>query len=275
MFKYFKSGFLRGLLDNVELKDILLIFSIPIVLIIVFFLPQGIQENLVLNFNNPYIPNLFSTVLVHANLGHLINNLTSYLIFIIPLYMMCVLTGLKRKFRYLFLGFVFLLPVILSIINLNFLDVETSRGFSGVVSAFLGCLGVTSFYYLDKIFKLKTKKPHLKTHSIFSSLKFNSIILLLYGSAIIVLVYTGISLTFIAISILILTYFFMILYSIKWKTLKKSIKKKGYLELFIFSILIFILSIPGLFPRDVGGVNILSHYSGFVIGFFITYISIN
>lgn len=265
------SGFLTNSGKGIELKDLLLLFLVPLVLVVVFVLPEGFQEGMVLNFQDPDFLNFFTTALVHSNFDHLSSNLVSYLVTIIPLYWLCVLSGLKKQFRRLFLVFVLFFPFLLSGLNFALLDLHTSRGFSGVNSAFLGFLGVASFHYLKQILEVQSRQTKSKILKIFDgSISSKSILLFLYASGVMALFYTKPFILFFTILTLIIVYLSTIIYRTDWQPLKKFVKRTGYLELFIFSISIYLITVPALFPRKIEGTNILSHYLGLSLGILTT-----
>ena len=270
------SKILKELKKSIEVKDLLLLFSIPVILSLIFFSPQSFQESMVLNLQNPNIYKFFTTVFVHSNFEHFFNNLLLYVITIIPLYLMCALSGYKKQFRYMFLIFVFLFPFLLSGMNINLIEAKTSRGFSGINAAFLGYLGVAIFQYSKKSLGIRTKKTGNKILKTFKNVRWKPLILFLYGSGIVAFLYAGIlSKESILILFLIAVFLAMSTYFTDGQSLKEASRKKGYFELFLFSILLFLMAVSLLFPKQIKGTNILSHYAGLALGFFSTYLSLS
>ncbi len=270
------SKILKELKKSIEIKDLLLLLSIPIVLSLIFFSPQSFQESMVLNLQNPNISKFFTTVFVHSGFDHFFNNLLFYVITIIPLYLMCALSGYKKQFRYMFLIFVFLFPFLLSGMNTNLIGAKTSRGFSGINAAFLGYLGVATFQYSKESLGIRTKHTENRILKTFRNVGWKPLTLFLYGSGIVAFLYAGISSKeFILILVLIAVFLAMSAYFTEGQSLKEASGKKGYFELFLFSIILFLLSVSLLFPKQVRGTNILSHYAGLALGFFSTYLSLS
>ncbi len=253
---------LKKVAEYVETKDLILITSVPITLILIFLLPVNVQEVLVVNYENPSLVNFLTTAFVHSDFSHLAGNLASYVLIIASLYLMCALSGLKRNFRYAFAVFVLAFPFVISMISSQFLSVETSRGFSGVGSAFLGFLPVVVFHYMDERLDLNLGIA-------------NSMMLFLIGTEVLVFIYDGLSPVFLMFLGLIGFYSWKIWRMNSLESLKEAVDKKGHFELSLFSIFLFLVLTFALFPRDivVGGkaVNILSHYSGYFLGFFMSY----
>ncbi len=254
--------FLGEIRDKTEAKDIAWLVSVPAFLTLVYLLPNSLEEGLVLNYNNPSPMTFFTTAFVHSGVGHLAGNLISYVMLVVPLYLMCALSGLKKRFYCLFAVFIFIFPLIISGINFHYLDVKTSRGFSGIDSAFLGFLPVAVFYYLRDRLELDLGTS-------------NSVGLLLVGTEILVLIYSGLSAVFLVVLGLIAFYLWRIQRRTDLNSLKEAFGRKGYFELSAVSISLFLTMPFLLFHQDivVGGrtVNILSHYSGFFLGFFVPY----
>ncbi len=258
----FRSELLKKVAKHGEMKDLILISSIPIVLVLVFLMPSSVQEILTVNYENPFLLNFLTSAFVHSGVNHLAGNVVSYMVVITVLYLMCSLSGLKRNFRYFFLIFVFIFPFVLSGINFQLLEVETSMGFSGVDSAFLGFLPVVVFHYMDRKLDLDLGGS-------------NSILLFLLGTEILVLIYAGLSTVFLVVLALIGFYSWRISQRADLNSLKESINRRGHFELSLVGILLFLGMTFSLFPKNivVGGkaVNILSHYSGYFLGFFVPY----
>lgn len=265
------SEFFREILKKASRGDVLLLVLVPLPLTFLFILPETIQEDLVLHLESPNLLTAFTTHFVHGSSSHFLGNLTAYVSFVTLIYLLSLLSGERRKFYLIFLIFVLAFPFILSSIDLLLLELETSKGFSGINSAFLGFLPISLFYFLKRKFS-----SGLKTS--------NSISLFFLGCGIIAFIYSSQSILEMILIILIFGlsafYFWRTFKELKCGEVRKSLggpkEGGGYLELAIVSALFFILVLPvSAFPSELaqkgGTVNILSHYSGFLFGFMVPY----
>lgn len=116
------DGFFRELREGVRVSDLILILSVPVVLSAVFLLPEGVQNGLILEYGDPSVFDLWGSTFVHMGWSHFANNLVSYCLLIVPIYLFSVLSGEKRLFRYVFLSFLFVLPFVISLANLLVFD---------------------------------------------------------------------------------------------------------------------------------------------------------
>ncbi|KXB07860.1 hypothetical protein AKJ58_01605 [candidate division MSBL1 archaeon SCGC-AAA385D11] len=265
---------LKEIAEHVELKDILLIVSVPVVAILVFLLPDSTQEALVLNYKDPSPVTLFTKTFVHRGVDHLKNNLTAYIFFAVPSFLMSALTRQKRRFYLCFLLFVLVFPFILSSLNLHFIDAETGRGLSGVVSAFLGFMPVSVYLFLKE--------------KMAEDLKISfSVSLVLFALGSIAFLFVGP----LAQKLLWLVIIYSLAVFTLWsstrevdfgkliESLKGELARQNYLLFSTVSVLVFLLSVPLLFPvelvRGGGFVNVLAHYFGFALGFFVPYLAVS
>ena len=79
-------------------RDLFLLSFVPIVLVLIYLLPQGLQSGLILDTGSPFFFNFFTTAFVHQNLRHLLGNTVSYALVILPAFLMCALMGRKKRF---------------------------------------------------------------------------------------------------------------------------------------------------------------------------------
>lgn len=261
------SGFLSEAIRRTGWEDIFLLCLVPFVLIFVFLLPESVQEGFVLQIDSPTFLTVFMTHFVHAGFSHLFNNLTAYFVIVIPAYIMYAFIGRKDIFRRIFLVFLLVFPFILSGLDILVLGVDSSRGFSGIVAAFFGFLPLTIFRFL----KLKLN---------FDLGTSNSVVLFLFAATLIAYIYAGLSFSVALILVLLGLYLWRMSKEAKIGGLRffpsGSCSRRSHWMLASFAFLVFI-SLPfSMFPPDpvVGdmAVNILSHYSGFALGFVVPYI---
>lgn len=255
--------FLRDVREKVQASDLFLILSVPVVLSLVFWLPESIQNTLVLNYGNPSVFNLWSSAFVHRGFNHFINNLAAYCLLIGPIYLLFVLAGERKLFRYTFLSFLFIVPFVIALINLSLIDPETGAGFSGIGSAFFGLLPVSLFLFIHNRVTNEIKPSH-------------GVVLFLIATGIIALNYSGVpaAVGIILIATLLTVYD---VYRIGLDEVQQAAtelyRSEGYFELLLFVGLLFLISPLLLFPQEIAQngntVNILSHYMGLVLGFFL------
>ncbi|WP_158059619.1 hypothetical protein [Halorussus halophilus] len=132
--------------------DIFAITAVAVVLLLVSKTPASFQNQLVQRYNDPSLHALYTTHFVHQSAEHLRGNLVSYLVTVPLTYVICLRAGRHREFRQAFLGVLFVLPPLISVVSLFGFDivvevllgvdpnVKTSRGFSALDGAFVGVL---------------------------------------------------------------------------------------------------------------------------------------
>ena len=263
-----KDGPLSDIVDTVELKDIFFLVAVPVVLIVVHLLPGGVQSGLVLDTGDFLLANFFTTAFVHQSLGHLLGNIGSYALVVLPMFLMCALMGRKKRFYGMLLVFVLLFPFVLSLVNYYAFEFyvgesTTTMGFSGVVSALLGLMSLV-------IVSFSREELGLGLGYV------DSLWFLAFTSLVLALVYDPVS------QATALTLAFLLLFSWKiWRkvdagSVKEAWNRKGRFELVLLAFIIFICTSFSMFPGDLvsggGVVNILSHYIGFCLGFLSSYV---
>jgi hypothetical protein len=131
------------------LIDIVSLAVVPIVLVLVhFLLPTPIKEMFVFRFHNPTLTTAWTAALVHLDASHLASNLLAYSIGVIPAFFFFRKLGQRRRFWITAVLIFLLTPFVTTTIDYWFLHLRwdlmaegaTSRGFSGVVTAFGGML---------------------------------------------------------------------------------------------------------------------------------------
>ena len=113
--------------EKTRVSDLALISSVPILLSLVFLLPESIQNALILDYGNYSIINLWSSAFVHRGFNHFNNNLAACCILIGPIYLLFVLANERKLFRYTFLAFLFILPFVIALSNIAALGSGTGR----------------------------------------------------------------------------------------------------------------------------------------------------
>ena len=248
--------------EKTRASDLALIFSVPILLSLIFLLPQSIQASLILDYGNYSIVNLWSSAYVHRGFNHFSNNLAAYCVLIGPIYLLFVLADERKLFRYTFLAFLFILPFVIALSNISAIGSGTGAGFSGIGSAFFGLLPVSLFLFIHNKVSEDIEPAH-------------GVVLFLTAVAIITWIYAGVT----AAAGILLFAALLTIYDISQVSLEEVREAaaelssmEGYFELVMIAGLLFLVSPVLLFPQDIaqgdGAVNILSHYLGLVFGFF-------
>lgn len=122
--------------------DILLLATLPVVLVAVFWLPEEVKWRLAFEYTNPTLVAAFASHFVHLSSLHLLVNLLGLFLVVPTGYLLSVLSDRRGQFLAAFVTFVLVFPFALSALNLVFVRPTVGVGFSGVVLAFVGYLGV-------------------------------------------------------------------------------------------------------------------------------------
>ncbi|MFC7072303.1 hypothetical protein ACFQJ7_05370 [Halovenus rubra] len=125
---------------DVQFVDLLLLGSVPVVLCLVFFLPEGQRSQLVFEVDNPSILTAFTASYVHLTESHLTGNVAVYLVVAPMYYLVCVLSDRRPLFWYTTVVVLSVFPFALATMQLSFLTKRTVLGFSGINAAFAGLL---------------------------------------------------------------------------------------------------------------------------------------
>lgn len=248
--------------EKTRASDLALIFSVPVLLSLIFLLPQSIQASLILDYGNYSIFNLWSSAYVHRGFDHFSNNLGAYCVLIGPIYLLFVLADERKLFRYTFLTLLLILPVVISLSNIAALGSGTGAGFSGIGSALFGLLPVSLFLFVHNKISEEIEPAH-------------GVVLFLITTAIIALTYSGI---IVAAGILLFTALltFYDIHQVGLVEIREVVAELssmgGYFELVMIAGLLSLFSPVVLFPSEIAQdgttVNILTHYIGLLFGFF-------
>lgn len=130
--------------------DLLVLFSVPILLVGVSFLPLAVRQSLVFHYTVPTLLTAFAAPFVHLGPGHLVVNVLGYFLVVPVAYLLSVASGRRARFFAAFATFVLVFPVLLSYLNLAVLRPGAGAGFSGVVMAFVGYLPLALADYLEE-----------------------------------------------------------------------------------------------------------------------------
>ncbi|MDZ7688994.1 MAG: hypothetical protein U5J64_09805 [Halobacteriales archaeon] len=138
--------------ERVEAVDLAFILSVPAVLVVVQLLPESARDALVLNYGSPGVVQVYTTHFVHADWAHLAGNVGVYLVAVALVYLLLVYADARRTFYVGFALVLLVVPFPVSALDLYLVGPEagdaSTRGFSGLASAFVGFLPVAVFVFL-------------------------------------------------------------------------------------------------------------------------------
>lgn len=145
-----QKGF-KALFDKWERNAKIFFFIvIPIILVLVFFLPLKIKQHFILDLQNPTIFSAFASHFTHSKVPHLFNNLGVYL-----LAMSAIFNKETRKTRFYRTSVVLflLVPFVISLLMVRYLSgLPPSQGFSAIGSGFVGYVVYAVYSFLGKRF---------------------------------------------------------------------------------------------------------------------------
>ncbi len=259
---------------GISLKDILFFFVFPSFITLLMFLPLRIRESLSFYIYNPKWWQFFTHVFIHKNLSHLWNNLQSYFIFGIIIFIFANKIKEKRSLFLLFLLALISLPLISSTIEIliypKFLPmIKTSQGSSGLVSAILGFLPMFWIYYFSK----KQKTNLISMHFLYLT---SSYVVLLFA-IIYYQIHKNIFIPLIPLSFILIFSFF---YRKNFKQILKGIIKESK-ENIIFNFLLilipvfFMIAPVLLFPVKIVQGNSLVDFLCIILVFFMVLLSVS
>jgi len=248
-----------------EHLDFLLIALVVIPLILFalhFFIPEELKEKLALHRDYIIGYEIFTNHFIHTDLKHLLENVISYLIAVVLLYVPLTFINEKRMFYILFILNLTILPIIISLIDIRISPLQYNKtlGFSGIVSSFLGMETYAWILFLNK---------NLGINTVFASISF---ILLIFFSLAFVYAQNNLLLIFFSLAVS-LVFLILTFKSINKKAEKKLIRRARFpliVELlkaliFVFYFIVFVFALA-MFPYNPTGINIMAHYFGYLIG---------
>lgn len=240
------------------------------------FTPHQIQEQFVFQYSDPSVLTAWTSAYFHSDTSHLQSNLIGYAIAIFPTYFLYDYWDRRRRFWVIVVLLLVITPLVTALISytLGYLQWEifigeiTSRGFSGIASAFGGMLlgGVTLFS--------ATEYGWLNALNVTMTIILVGMIILTYVSGILTPTIGGL----LIIGILGTTSVFLTVDDVKDRSHLRSRVRENRVNLFYIVYCGFVVSavIAMIFPLNVVQddifVNIIAHGSGFVSGALITFI---
>lgn len=139
--------------------DLAVLGAVPILLVATFTWFDGAPDPLVLSTVEPNLLSFVSAHFVHGSMSHLLANLAAYG-FVAPTgYVLAVLSGRGREYVVALVGFLLVLPPVLSGLIVHGFDRGVTFGFSGVTMALVGVLAI----YLGSFVGLRTGRDDLRT----------------------------------------------------------------------------------------------------------------
>ena len=250
--------------EHVEAIDIAVILSVPVVLAAVHLLPDTVRGALVLNYVSPGVVQVYTTHFVHADFAHLAGNIGVYLVAVALGYLLLVYADARRTFYAGFALVLLVVPFPVSALDLYLLGPRvgdsSTRGFSGLASAFVGFLPVAVFVFLRANLTEKVRV-------------YESMGLFLASLGVILLIIRGpTDLTGLGAFALGVLYYAPVLRRVEaddrrafagWSILKQA--------LVIYTVLFFLVSPVILFPAEPAQgdtvVNLVAHFGGFFLGY--------
>lgn len=129
-------------------REVGLLLALPVVLLVVFWLPDPVRDGLVLRADDPTLATAFAAHLVHRSWGHLAGNLAVYAGAVGLGYPLAVLGGRRRTYVSVVVAVLLAYPFVLSGLYLAGHDAGELLGASGLALALVGALPMVLFAYL-------------------------------------------------------------------------------------------------------------------------------
>lgn len=265
------TDFLNEFRDRVRSRDLAVILSVPVILLVVFGLPQPLKERLVLAYTEPTLVTAFTAHFVHFGTTHLVSNLLAY-VFLIPLvYLLSVFSRRRTNFHIAFVTFLIVFPLVISGLNVVLVRPRIGFGFSAINMAFFGFLPLALVGYLEVQFNGEFDRDH-------------SPLLFFVGAAMISLLAVPMSPVNIIVAIVAVLvgalYLRSLLSDLPDPTLgrlRKAMNRSGYFESVIAGLYLFVAFPFAAFPADPVGngaiLNLYSHLLGYCLGYIVPYIT--
>ncbi|MBN1860856.1 MAG: hypothetical protein JW840_05280 [Candidatus Thermoplasmatota archaeon] len=240
---------------------------IPLVLVTVFVFSESLKESLLLYPKSPTFLSMLGSNFLHTDLFHLLSNLVLYLVLMVLVFTFDALTNPMMLFVNMILLFV-LLPLVSSLANVvgfSFIGVNHAcLGFSAVVAGLFGYLAFSFLHYIKEYHTVRFER------GIFQLLWF-----ILYINLALISVIYGFYLGAVVLCVLIgLSFYYTYKDLGKIFQLGKTVQSRFHRVLILLSLFFCLSTVTqALFPERlvVNGmvVNILAHYVGYMVGFFV------
>ena len=269
-----KMPALDSLKTKPKLDYFIFLILVPLILFVIYLLPENIRNIFILYPSNPTIISIFLSNYTHTGFAHLSKNVFSY--FFIGFLIFMFETN-KRRFYINMLLFFTVLPVLCSLLTLYYLPNSASWGFSGIVAGWMGYLLYAVYGYIKEEWRIA-----LNANFVFLIVMINLMILLSIYNWLGWLYALLLSLLLILIVLIRNDLRAMVRKRINILTdfgieLRKSWKSVGFIfvksAIFVLTINFLLFGFFDLFPPQIkingSIVNILVHYSGYCFGVFV------
>lgn len=260
-------------------KEWLFFFLIvPLILIIIYLLPQSTKDMFILKTQHPTLISIFFSNYTHSTFDHIGGNLVLYLM---VMFLISNINTNKKIFHLIsFINFI-VVPIISSLLTiliiLSFSGSTSSQGFSAIASAFIGYLLYSVYGHLKKFY--------------YPGLNSSFVTLIYIINAVIWAVYFTLTDTFYSFNTHVLMVFSIMILTLCFlyfdKTLIKEIvtilahlKKQGspsvYSALIFVSTIVFIFPFWFLLPSQTlsSNTNTIAHFVGYCFGVFVPLFSV-
>lgn len=135
--------------DAVRLRDLAVLATVPVVLLLMASLPAAQQRALAVSYTDPTLVTAYTSHFVHLSGWHLAANLAAYAVLAGVSYLLSAASGSRRRYFVAWVAFLLAVPVALTGLNLVFVRPRLGYGFSGVNMAFAGYLALALAEYCD------------------------------------------------------------------------------------------------------------------------------
>ncbi|MDI3474147.1 MAG: hypothetical protein PWR30_470 [Candidatus Woesearchaeota archaeon] len=259
---------IEELFYEINKKDIALILILPIISVLIMFLPLWIRETLVVNIENPSWWQYITIYFVHGGLEHLFSNLIWYFVFSFLGLIISNSCDEKKKYFILFFIIVLTFPLFGSFIQFLGRRSLYSVGSSGIVSALVGLTIVFWIYYFNR----KNRKINFDLKTLFA--------FVFYICSFFLYIYIPKKIYSITSFIIFLFFLFLLRQDIKniFLEIKKEAKENlpratSLIISIFFFVLIFIIIFPSNIINNEGAIiDYMMHFAGISYGFVISYI---
>ncbi|MFD1601094.1 hypothetical protein [Halobellus rarus] len=148
----------RGNVDSNLIRDILLFFVLPSLILIAIYLYPGSEQALEYEARNPTVVGIIGSNLAHRNISHIQSNIIGYWILGGASLLLMRVSGSAAIYRYAFVAYILILPFFASwtILQIfsdspDILSRFESVGFSQTVGAVTGFLPIAIAYYYSEL----------------------------------------------------------------------------------------------------------------------------
>lgn len=284
-----QTGVWQTLREEAGFLDLLLLFSVPVVLLGPMTLSRAIRVSLAFEYTNPSLWTAFASSFVHLNAGHLLLNLVAYSLVVTIALSLSLLSGTRRRFRIAFVTLVVVSPFLLPYLNLAILRRSLSVGFSGVLMALYGYLPFALAAYLQSQFDIGDRRNTaplvffvglaIITGLVLGAVFSHPVSVPIKGQIVPVRPVLVGTLASLLLALMLVVLLYSLSLSDGWNDLRRRIVAglgvPGYAEMGVAAVGVFLAVPVAIFPIDPiineSVVNIYSHLVGYGLGFSATY----